>query len=84
MKPQHSGRIDWFSREKGFGFISRPGKRDIYVHITGLTGAGPRELNAGDEVSFDEQPGDERGPRAVNVIVNLRAPEKPYVPRTRE
>lgn len=81
MKTKHRGVIKYFDSQKGFGFIFRPGLKDTFVHIKEFRGLGPREFNQGDEVSFDEEYGDQRGPRAVNVIVNVRAPEQPLAHR---
>lgn len=59
------GRVKWFSREKGYGFISQEGGEDVFVHHTGLSGA-ERTLDEGDEVEFDVTQG-VKGPQATNV-----------------
>lgn len=59
------GRVKFFNREKGFGFIiCDNGDKDIFVHTSGVA---PGEvLTEGVKVSFDTEPSD-RGLRAINV-----------------
>ncbi len=62
-----SGTVKWFSDRKGYGFITPDeGGKDLFVHLTALTGAGQRSLAEGARVSFDAEPGT-KGPQAVNV-----------------
>lgn len=65
-----SGIVKFFNPDKGYGFISREGFDDIFVHASEIRGAGPRILNKGDHVSFDIGEG-RKGPAAVNVRVQL-------------
>jgi CspA family cold shock protein len=59
------GRVKWFSREKGYGFISQEGGEDVFVHHTALSGS-EQSLDEGDEVEFDVTQG-VKGPQAANV-----------------
>lgn len=59
------GRVKWFSREKGYGFISQENGEDVFVHHTALSG-GDRSLDEGDEVEFEVTQG-VKGLQAVNV-----------------
>ena len=54
--------------DKGFGFISTGGDKDIFFHSSALEGVRFEELQEGQRVSFTEGHGD-KGPRAENVKV---------------
>jgi len=61
------GKVKWFNKEKGYGFIEREGGPDVFVHYTGIAGNGFRNLEQGEVVSFDIVSG-QRGPQAANVL----------------
>jgi CspA family cold shock protein len=62
-----TGTISYFSDARGFGFISRIGAKDIFVHRSGIVNEGGRRgFNVGDTVRFDVAE-NERGLVAVNV-----------------
>ena len=70
-----SGRVKWFSNEKGFGFIEQSsGEAYVFCHFSAINAEGYRSLNEGDEVEFDVEQG-ERGLQAKNVVVTHHAPE---------
>ena len=52
--------------DKGFGFISTGGAKDLFFHSSALVGVRYEELSEGQKVSFDEGQGP-KGPRAENV-----------------
>jgi len=60
------GTVKWFSDEKGFGFISREGGEDVFVHFSGIAGDGFRSLAEGQAVEFEVTQG-KKGPQATNV-----------------
>ena len=54
-------------KEKGFGFITRPGEaKDLFFHSKELVGVTFEELHEGDTVSF-EVVQSEKGPAATGV-----------------
>ena len=60
------GTVKWFNAEKGFGFITRDGGDDVFVHHTAIIGEGYRSLDEGQKVSFDVTQG-QKGLQASNV-----------------
>ncbi len=64
--PRETGKVKWFSNEKGYGFIQREGSEDVFVHHTAIAMDGFRTLDAGETVEFEIVRGD-RGPKAQNV-----------------
>ena len=63
-----TGTVKWFNAEKGYGFISREGGADVFVHYTAIEGRGYRSLEEGQRVEFDVGPG-RKGEEAQNVRV---------------
>ena len=61
-----NGTVKWFNGSKGFGFIQRENGEDVFVHYSGITGNGYRDLNEGDQVTFEVQNG-QKGLQAVKV-----------------
>jgi CspA family cold shock protein len=61
------GNVKWFSYKKGYGFITREGEDDVFVHYSAIQGEGFRTLREGEKVVFDIVQG-ERGPKAANVV----------------
>jgi CspA family cold shock protein len=47
------GTVKWFNAAKGFGFISREGGEDVFVHFKEIVGDGYKSLNEGDKVTFE-------------------------------
>ena len=63
-----TGTVKFFNSEKGFGFISREGGDDVFVHYSNIEGSGYRSLEEGQAVEFDVAPG-RKGEEAQNVKV---------------
>jgi CspA family cold shock protein len=60
------GTVKWFSNEKGYGFITREGGDDVFVHHTAIQSEGYRSLTEGQKVEFEVVQGD-KGLQASNV-----------------
>lgn len=61
-----TGIVKWFNAEKGFGFISVEGEKDVFVHFSAIEGEGFKSLEEGQKVEFEVVEG-ERGPQAAKV-----------------
>ena len=60
------GKVKWFDSKKGFGFLQQENGEDVFVHFSNITGSGFRNLEDGQEVSFDIVQGP-KGLQAQNV-----------------
>ncbi len=63
-----TGTVKFFNAEKGYGFISREGAPDVFVHYSAIDGKGYRSLTEGQRVEFEIVPG-KKGEQAANVRV---------------
>jgi CspA family cold shock protein len=63
-----NGVVKWFSDAKGYGFIATGEGKDVFVHYSGIVGAGRKSLKEGQEVEFEIVDGP-KGPQAANVNV---------------
>ncbi|WP_019122241.1 cold shock domain-containing protein [Brevibacillus massiliensis] len=61
------GKVKWFNKEKGYGFIEKADGGDVFVHFTGIVVSGFLNLEEGEMVTFDIVDG-QRGPQAANVV----------------
>jgi len=68
MSARIMGTVKWFSRVKGYGFISPDGgEKDVFVHYSAIEGDGYRNLEEGQRVEFsiEDSP---KGPQAAQVM----------------
>ena len=71
MSERITGTVKWFNGTKGYGFISREGGEDVFVHFSAIVSDGFKTLNENQNVTFDVE-ADPKNPsrlRAVNVQV---------------
>lgn len=61
-----TGKVKWFSADKGFGFIERENGNDVFVHFSAIESDGFKTLEEGQAVEFDVVDGS-KGPQAANV-----------------
>jgi cold shock protein len=61
-----TGKVKWFNNSKGYGFITREGGEDLFVHFKSIVGEGYKSLKEGETVQFDVEQG-AKGLQAVNV-----------------
>jgi CspA family cold shock protein len=58
------GTVKWFNAGKGYGFISRDGGEDVFVHYSAIESAGGfRTLDEGQQVEFTV----EQGPKGLQA-----------------
>jgi CspA family cold shock protein len=60
------GTVNWFSNQKGYGFITLDGGKDVFVHHSAIVEHGFRSLEEGERVEFTIEQG-QKGPAAANV-----------------
>lgn len=61
-----SGKVKWWDRRKGYGFIIGETGKDVFVHYTTIKGNGYKVLEPGETVLYDliDSP---KGLKAQNV-----------------
>ena len=67
MSNREVGTVKWFNGTKGYGFITREGAEDVFVHYSAIQGEGYRNLTEGQRVEFSVEKGP-KGPQATNVV----------------
>ncbi|GAB4492437.1 MAG: cold-shock protein [Anaerolineales bacterium] len=68
MSERITGTVKWFNGSKGYGFISRDGGEDVFVHFSAIQGDGFRNLDEGQTVEFSVERGP-KGLQASNVVI---------------
>jgi CspA family cold shock protein len=68
MSDRITGTVKWFNSSKGFGFISREGGDDVFVHFSAIQSDGYKSLEEGQKVEFAVTQGP-KGPQAADVKV---------------
>jgi cold shock protein len=49
---REQGTVKWFNATKGYGFITRAGGDDVFVHYSAIEADGYKTLNEGQTVEF--------------------------------
>ena len=62
-----TGTVKFFNEAKGFGFITREGGPDVFVHYSAIQGSGFKTQAEGQQVEFTVTQG-QKGPQAENVV----------------
>ena len=65
-----NGVVKWFNDAKGYGFLSREGGPDVFVHYSSIQSQGFKSLQEGDQVEFEIVQG-QKGPQA-DAVTRLR------------
>ncbi len=61
-----TGKVKWFDKKKGYGFILNENMEDVFIHFSDITGKGYRILETDDEVEYESTVGP-KGLQAKNV-----------------
>ncbi len=68
MADREIGTVKWFNSEKGYGFLTREGGKDVFVHHSAIQKDGFRSLVEGQKVEFAVVEND-KGFQAQDVTV---------------
>lgn len=55
--------------DRGFGFITIEGQKDIFFHANDCSEGNFKDMHEGDAVSFETASSD-KGPKAINVVLD--------------
>jgi CspA family cold shock protein len=66
-----TGKVKWFDKKKGYGFIEDEAQKEVFVHYSDVIGKGYRVLEPNDRVEFEPKEGS-KGWQAKNVRVITR------------
>ncbi len=62
------GKVRFFNKSKGYGFIGRMMGEDVFVHYSAIATEGYKRLRDGDEVEFEIVADASGRPQAGNVV----------------
>jgi CspA family cold shock protein len=68
MAERIQGTVKWFNGDKGYGFITREGGADVFVHHSAILAEGYRNLDEGQKVEFEVVQGP-KGLQAASVTI---------------
>ncbi len=67
------GTVKWFNDAKGYGFITHPDGRDVFVHYSSIEGEGFRTLSQGQEVEYEWS----EGPKGLHASLVRKLDAQP-------
>lgn len=62
-----SGKVKWFSNEKGYGFITAEDGNEYFFHYTGIDMEGFKTITRDTAVTFQLETGDDGKTKAVGI-----------------
>lgn len=69
QEEKYVGTVVWFDAKLGYGFISRPEDKDLFVHWSDITCEGFKTLKKGQEVAFSIGLNNRKQPKATEVVI---------------
>ena len=67
MSERIIGTVKWFDASRGYGFVTRDGGADVFVHQSAIQAEGYRSLTEGQRIEFEVEQGP-KGAKASNVV----------------
>ena len=69
QEEKYVGVVVWFDAKLGYGFISRPNEKDLFVHYSDVSCEGFKTLKKGQEVAFSIGLNNRKQPKAIEVVI---------------
>jgi CspA family cold shock protein len=66
---KYIGEVIWFEPRRGFGFISRAGEPDLFVHWSDIKVEGFKTLKKGQKVAYSIGLNKRKEPKATEVVI---------------
>lgn len=66
---KYVGTVVWFNNSLGYGFISRDGEKDMFVHYSDVASDGFKTLKKGQVVAYSIGLNNSGKPKATEVTV---------------
>jgi CspA family cold shock protein len=66
---KYIGKVCWFDSKLGYGFLSRQGEKDLFIHWSDIQSEGFKTLKKGQEVAYSIGLNNRKQPKAIEVVV---------------